>query len=181
MSSEQFTLTTEVAFYRERCSGLGHQLEDVNAALDTAKTDFLNLEWQSDEAINSLKAERRERQREPLTTPRTMVAAYCVFVQWILQASDANSNKRRKNPPLLSLTRPFRPRTRALLPPAPRRPPPRSPRHPKLPSPLLVLPRWGSCTTHSKTVPPSPVRRTPPLLVQLHRACPLRTPQPPVV
>lgn len=61
----QVTLTSEVALYSERCSSLDVQLEDVNAALDTAKTAFLNLEWQSNETINGMKAERRERQCKP--------------------------------------------------------------------------------------------------------------------
>lgn len=62
----QASLSSEVALYRDRCSSLGFQLEDTTAALETAKTDFLNLQWQAEEELTRLKSEKREKERTSL-------------------------------------------------------------------------------------------------------------------
>ena len=64
MSVIQAALSLEVAYYRDRSSTLQFQLEDVTAALDVAKSDYINLEFHMEEDVGRLEAENRDKERE---------------------------------------------------------------------------------------------------------------------
>lgn len=57
-------MTSEVLHYREQCARLKTNLDQTTAALDTARTNYLNLEWQSDDTITRLQDETNDRERK---------------------------------------------------------------------------------------------------------------------
>ncbi|KAJ8463407.1 hypothetical protein ONZ51_g10277 [Trametes cubensis] len=62
LERDNAALSMEVAFFRDRSSSLQFQLEDVTAALDVAKTDYINLEYRLEEDVTRLKAENHDRE-----------------------------------------------------------------------------------------------------------------------
>ncbi|PIL32240.1 hypothetical protein GSI_05485 [Ganoderma sinense ZZ0214-1] len=61
VESENDSLMSEVALYRGRCADLEMQIEEVAVALDVARTNYNNLEHQSEEEIARLEAGMRDR------------------------------------------------------------------------------------------------------------------------
>ncbi|KAI0628138.1 hypothetical protein C8Q77DRAFT_1076954 [Trametes polyzona] len=54
LEAENASLTEEVSLYHQRSSTLSADLENLTGILDTAKTNYLNLEWQQEEEISRL-------------------------------------------------------------------------------------------------------------------------------
>ncbi|RPD67254.1 hypothetical protein L227DRAFT_605654 [Lentinus tigrinus ALCF2SS1-6] len=66
LEAENSSLQCESSHYREKCDGLWNQVQELTDALETAKTDYVNLEFSCEERFERLRSKMDCRRATPL-------------------------------------------------------------------------------------------------------------------